>query len=70
MIALDEIKQIESLAPTPGMPCTEEERQADIEAGLKDAREGRTVTHEEFVKRHAAWWQDGLTLQTASSSRK
>ncbi len=45
-----------SIEKISDMPYTDEEKLADTEQAMEEVRNGHTITHEEFVKKHAAWW--------------
>jgi hypothetical protein len=43
----------------PGLPRTDEEKLASIERGMKDYRQGKSITHEEFLKEQKTWKSHG-----------
>jgi hypothetical protein len=47
---------VESLDKIQGFPYTDEEKLEDIELAMEDYYNGRTITHDEFIKKHASWW--------------
>jgi hypothetical protein len=49
-------QSVESFDKIPGVPYTDEEKLADIELAMDDFRNGRTITHDEYIKKHASWW--------------
>ncbi|GHV64959.1 hypothetical protein FACS1894199_04460 [Bacteroidia bacterium] len=49
-------KPVESLDKIFGFPYTDEEKLADVELAMKDFYSGHTITHDDYIKKHASWW--------------
>jgi hypothetical protein len=49
-------KSVEPFDKISGFPYTDEEKLADIELAMDDFHNKRTITHDEYIKKHASWW--------------
>jgi len=50
-----ENSSLNELEIIPGLPRTDEERLASVERGMEEYRQGKGITHEEFLKEQKTW---------------